>query len=124
MGFGREGESYGLVLDGFVLSETPQLAISSGRASRVPLLIGVNDDESTSLLAPSLVPQTVAAYEAQVRMQFPLIANQVLARYPASAYSSPGKAIRTCSMNWRLSAPTGVRQPTMPASAHRSITTR
>lgn len=92
VGFGREGESYGLVLDGFALPATPMQQLASGQAAAVPLLIGVNDDEMTTLLSPTVLPATVVAYEAQVRSQFSLIGNAVLARYPASAYASPARA--------------------------------
>lgn len=92
VGFGREGESYGLVLDGFALTATPMQQVASGQAAPVPLLIGVNDDEMTTLLSTSVLPATVAAYETQVRTQFSLIGNAVLARYPASAYASPARA--------------------------------
>lgn len=92
VGFGRTGESYGLVLDGRVLPASPMQQLAQGQAAPVPLLIGVNDDEMTTLLSPSVLPTTVAGYEAQVRSQFALIGNAVLARYPASAYPSPARA--------------------------------
>lgn len=90
--FGTGGSTYGLTVDGHALTETLQQAVASGRSARVPLLIGVNDDEMTTLSSPATLPQTVAGYEAQVRSQFPVIAPAVLARYPASAYPSPARA--------------------------------
>jgi para-nitrobenzyl esterase len=85
-------ESYGLSLDGFALQESPGSAIASGRAAQVPLLLGVNDDESTSTNPASSLPATQAAFEAQIRAQFPTISAAVLARYPTQNYPTPQRA--------------------------------
>lgn len=58
----------------------------------MPLLIGVNDDESTTLVPSMTLPATVAGYEAAIRARFPGIGDAVLARYPASAYPTPQRA--------------------------------
>jgi para-nitrobenzyl esterase len=85
-------ESYGLSVDGFSLRESPATAVSSARAAQVPLLLGVNDDESTSTNPSATLPSTTANYEAQIRSQFPTISAQVLARYPAQNYETPQRA--------------------------------
>jgi para-nitrobenzyl esterase len=90
----QSGESYGLTVDGFALTEAPGSAISSGRAMQIPYLLGVNDDESTSTNPASALPATAAGYEANVRAQFGLIGDLVLARYPLSNYSTPQKALQ------------------------------
>ena len=87
-----DGESFGLVVDGFVLPESPGRAIAAGRVPALPLLIGVNDDETTTLVPATSLPATVAGYEAAIRARFSLIADAVLARYPASAYATPQRA--------------------------------
>lgn len=89
VGFGRSGENFGLLLDQHSLTQTPGLAMEAGTAAAVPLIVGVNADEYTTLLAPESRPSTVAAYEALVRSSFPTIAPLVLAQYPASAYPAP-----------------------------------
>ena len=86
------GESYGLNIDSFSLLENPALAISSGRAVQIPLMLGVNDDESTNLTPASTLPNTAEGYAAQVRRQFAVIAELVLARYPVSNYPTPASA--------------------------------
>jgi para-nitrobenzyl esterase len=86
------GESFGLIVDGVVLPESPGRAIAGGRAAAAPLLIGVNDDESTTLAPASILPATVDAYEAAIRTRFPSIAPQILARYPAAQYATPQQA--------------------------------
>jgi len=92
VGFGREGEGYGFKLDGHAFDRAPGIALADGSAAPVPLVIGTNEDEATVLLAPSLKPATAEAYEALVRTRFPLIAEAILARYPASAYQPPWRA--------------------------------
>lgn len=89
---GAQGESYGLSLDGFSLTQTPADALRSGSAAQIGLMLGVNDDESTSLSPAVSLPSTVSGYEALIRQQSPLVANAILARYPASSYSSPQRA--------------------------------
>jgi para-nitrobenzyl esterase len=89
LGVTATGESYGLTVDAFSLIESPASAVSSGRAAQVPLMLGVNDDESTSTTPASTLPATAAGYEALVRSQFTAIADLVLARYPVASYASP-----------------------------------
>ena len=86
------GEVYGLVVDGYVLPESPGPAIAGGRAAPLPLLIGVNDDEHATLAPAASLPATAAGYEAAVRSRFGLLGNEVLARYPAAAYATPALA--------------------------------
>jgi para-nitrobenzyl esterase len=87
-----EGERFGPVIDGFVLAQAPGRAIAAGNAAAVPLLIGVTDDETTSLVATSLLPATVAGYESAIRARFAAIGDEVLQRYPAAAYPTPQRA--------------------------------
>jgi para-nitrobenzyl esterase len=86
------GETYGLNLDGFALIESPANAIASGRAAQIPFMLGVNDDESTSTTPASSLPSTAEGYQSAIRAQFATIAELVLARYPAAAYSTPAQA--------------------------------
>lgn len=87
-----DAESFGLVLDGFALTEAPGRAIANGTAAPVPLLIGVNDDETTTLVPASTLPATAAGYEAAIRARFATLGDLILAQYPASAYASPQRA--------------------------------
>jgi para-nitrobenzyl esterase len=87
-----DGESFGLVVDGFVLDQAPGPAIAAGNAAPAPLLIGVNDDETTTLVPASMLPASVAGYEAAIRARFPAIATEVLQRYPAVQYATPQRA--------------------------------
>jgi para-nitrobenzyl esterase len=89
VGFGRSGEQFGHVRDAFSLVEAPGIAVQDGRAARVPLIIGINADELTTLLPASARPPTAAAYEELIRQTFPTISAQVLQQYPAAAYPAP-----------------------------------
>jgi para-nitrobenzyl esterase len=92
IGFGRPGEEYGLVIDGVLLSQTPQLSIALGEAAQVPLLLGVNDDEMTTLLPTSSLPSSASAYEQRIRETFGPLAEQVLQRYPLDAQTTAQQA--------------------------------
>lgn len=87
-----DGESFGLVVDGHALAEPPGRSIASGNAAPVPMIIGVNDDETTTLVPASTLPATAVGYETAIRARFPAIADAVLQQYPASAYPSPQRA--------------------------------
>lgn len=89
VGFGREGEDFLHAVDQYSIIEAPGLAVAGGRAARVPLIVGINNDEMTTLLPVSARPATAAAYEATIRQLFPTINSQVLAQYPAAAYEEP-----------------------------------
>jgi para-nitrobenzyl esterase len=90
--FTSEGEGYEEVIDGYALFEQPGDAILRGEAAAVPFLIGINEDEATSLIPLSQRYPTAAAYEAAVRSALPQITAPVLAQYPASAYDPVWRA--------------------------------
>ncbi len=84
--FNPVGEKYGFVIDDHAFPRSPGAALREGVGARVPFIIGVNEDEATTLLPDSEKPTTVAGYEALVRARLPTIANEVLALYPGSQY--------------------------------------
>lgn len=84
--FAGVGETYDEIVDGFALDRSPGTALADGSAAPVPLMVGVNEDETTTLVPVAQRPQTVAAYEALVRARAAPIADLVLAQYPAGAY--------------------------------------
>jgi para-nitrobenzyl esterase len=92
IGFPSSGESYGAFVDGFALPDAPAAAIVAGTAAQVPFILGVNDDETTTLIPPSMLPQTAEQYEALIRGRFPLVGNALLAQYPVAAYPTPARA--------------------------------
>jgi para-nitrobenzyl esterase len=83
--------AYGTAL----LPEAPATAVRAGRAMRVPVLAGNNRDEHRAIIGVVEIIQghyTAADYEAVLRTAFGDDAPRVAARYPVSAYGTPGLA--------------------------------
>lgn len=73
------------VVDGYVLTERPERALAAGRAARVPLLVGTNDDEyRLDVTAPTdPAKSTWAGVEALIRSKEGPRAEQVIRHYRA-----------------------------------------
>jgi para-nitrobenzyl esterase len=76
-----------------VLPESPATAVVAGHVHRVPVLAGTNRDEGSlfAALEPNQ-PITEQAYQQSLRAAFADKADRVAARYPSSAYGTPGTA--------------------------------
>lgn len=86
-------EAYGPHVDGELFIDVPYKMAIAGDGKKIPLIIGTNTDEGTAFtIAYESYIQTEKQYEDLVKQQFGLIANQVLAEYPASDYESPWHA--------------------------------
>ena len=72
------------VVDGVVIPDQPAALFASGRQHDVPVIVGFNKDEGTSLSAPSMRPKDPARFAAQVRARFGDAAPDFLALYPAA----------------------------------------
>jgi para-nitrobenzyl esterase len=79
--------SFGAVVDGEGghLPEQPRRRFERGDIAEVPYLLGSNQDEGRVFVF-SLDVTDQAQYEAEVRRRWPRIAEEVLARYPASDF--------------------------------------
>jgi para-nitrobenzyl esterase len=62
-----EGTKFGPIVDGWALPENPELAWVQGKIANVPLLVGANADEGTTLLS-GLPVQDVKGYENMVKL--------------------------------------------------------
>jgi para-nitrobenzyl esterase len=72
------------VIDGWVLPEQPAKVFAEGRQAKVPVIIGSNADEATTLIEETLNgPATLANYKAFLHRQFLGYADDVLKVYPA-----------------------------------------
>lgn len=81
------------VVDGYVVPDHPAKAYAAGNFTRVPLLVGFNQDEG-SLFAARLVkwgPDT-PSYAERIRAQFKDQADAVLKLYPPGATAEADKA--------------------------------
>jgi len=79
---------YGPVTDGVVLPEPALHRIQAGDYSRVPIMIGVNQNEGSLFLTGNPV-WSEASYEASVKSIFHDHAESLLRLYPISNYQSP-----------------------------------
>ena len=78
-------------VDGVVLTEQPYALFERGEARDVPIVIGSNADEATIFTAAIAVPDE-ATYEMLVRAQAGVLADDILAIYPASDFATPKEA--------------------------------
>lgn len=84
------GPKYQPVVDGYVLTAAPGVALAGGQFNKVPFAIGANSDE-TSRTAP-MIPDA-QTYANIIHTQFgQTIGDQVLAQYPAASYPTPRAA--------------------------------
>ncbi len=97
-----ESSDYQPNVDGVIVPENPDDAIAAGRQHAVPLVIGVNADE-TGRFAPAIA--TDLQYKTLVQAQFPAISDAVLAQYPAAAYATPRKAYVALTSDLRFICP-------------------
>ena len=93
-------------VDGYVLLESPILALGDGSAAHVPMIVGANGDE-TGKAAAALQPPIAsdAAYQAAVDKQFGAYASAVLAQYPSSSFASPEQAYVAVTTDARFVCP-------------------
>ncbi|WP_344592102.1 carboxylesterase/lipase family protein [Actinomadura vinacea] len=77
----------------------PAVAVRSGRSSNVPILIGATRDEVRQWALP-FANATEEQYERAIRLEFGTHADEVLARYPYSAYDSPYNAAYALGTVW------------------------
>lgn len=96
------GQLWGPAVDGFVLRDTPEAAMSKGEHNRVPFAVGANADETASAV-PAI--STEADYRLAVAAQFGALAPLVLAQYPASAFPTPRKAFVAVTSDARFVCP-------------------
>jgi len=89
-----QGVSWGPIIDNALLPDQPLKRVEAGTFNKVPVLLGTNGDEGTLfVVAAKLLLLTQGLYETLVKLTFFPDGNQVLALYPASAYSSPAAAL-------------------------------
>lgn len=90
---------WGPVAGTSVLPRQPGDAIRTGRAARVPLLLGGTRDEMRGFVS-SEFGMTEERYRTMLVETFGAEADLVLAKYPAAAYDSPALALATVLGDW------------------------
>lgn len=97
-GFNTDG-----IVDGRVLTEQPYEQFVAGRQHAVPVLLGFNSHEGTTLGAAANAPDTAAAYEERARTMYGPLAETFLEVYPSD---DPRKAtldaFRDSAFGWNM----------------------
>jgi para-nitrobenzyl esterase len=91
------------IVDGWVLPAQPFTLFSEGRQNKVPVLLGFNSNEGTTLGAASGLPGTPEAYETRLRAIYGDLADMVLEVYPADDIRrSTLDIFRDSSFGWHM----------------------
>lgn len=80
---GRADLPFDAVIDGYFLTEAPQVTFASGRAARVPLLVGSNSQEAPGSAVFGNGPATVATYRLGLTRTLGDKAEAIFDLYPA-----------------------------------------
>ncbi|MFM6854060.1 MAG: carboxylesterase/lipase family protein, partial [Sphingopyxis sp.] len=78
-----------IVIDGRVLTGTPDQQFAAHQQADVPVMLGYTRDEAFRSLGPA---PTIAAYDAAVRRLFPATGDAVLRAYPATTDAAAQRA--------------------------------
>ncbi|MBU2098292.1 MAG: carboxylesterase family protein [Gammaproteobacteria bacterium] len=91
------------IVDGWVIPEQPFTLFSEGRQNRVPVLVGFNAEEGTTLGAASSLPGTAQAYEERVNAVYGDLADMMLEIYPSSDIrQSTLDSFRDVTFGWHM----------------------
>lgn len=91
------------VVDGEVIPDQPGARFAAGAQHDVPVLLGFNADEGTSLTAPSMRPQEPEAYRAGVLARWGDAAGRFLELYPADTPEASWlRAFRDQRFGWEM----------------------
>ncbi len=78
----------------------PRVALRTGSAARVPLLVGANRDEMRGPVSGRVPNLSAQEYQAMVAETFGDDAAAVLERYPAAGYERPALALAAVLTDW------------------------
>lgn len=91
------------IVDGWVIPEQPYAIFSEGRQNKVPVLVGFNSDEGTTLGAAANLPATTQAYEARLQAVYGDLADMMLEIYPAGDIrNSTLASYRDSAFGWNM----------------------
>jgi para-nitrobenzyl esterase len=106
-------DSWGPVIDGYVITEPLMTTFNAGKQAHVPLILGTTSLEYGSAGLPVVPPgppvasvTTLAEYENAVTLLFgESNATSILAMYPTSSYASPQAAYIAVLDDWGMFCP-------------------
>jgi para-nitrobenzyl esterase len=111
----RPHVGFGPSVDGKVLPALPAQLLKEGRYTKVPMLVGTNEDEG-SLFTFRAKLDTPEQYEAAVKVRSPDKADALLKLYPVKEHSSPKAAYNHMLRDALFLCPT--RELARTATAH------
>ncbi|WP_085931886.1 carboxylesterase/lipase family protein [Asticcacaulis benevestitus] len=79
-----QGTRFNVVIDGYFLTEAPEVTFKNGKAAHVPLLLGSNSQEAAASAVIGETTPTVANYRAGLKRVLGDKADTVFALYPAA----------------------------------------
>ena len=72
-------------VDGWVFPEEINSIFAAGKQNKVPVIVGSNADEGTSLVAPGLIPKSAEAFKTYLKGRFGALMNDYLEIYPVNS---------------------------------------
>jgi len=80
------------VVDGWVLPDTVRSIFAAGKQNNVPVIVGSNADEMTSLTNPATIPRTREALRKRIEAELGELAGEFEALYPAETDADAARA--------------------------------
>jgi para-nitrobenzyl esterase len=105
---GAEGRRFrtSINVDGWVLPDEIRSIFAQGKQNPVPIIVGSNANEMTSLTTPAIVPKTLAEYRRRVETQYGDLINEFDAAYPVKVDADIGPAylgsLRDTTFTWHM----------------------
>jgi len=91
------------IVDGWVIPEQPYDQFVGGRQNPVPVLLGFNSEEGTTLGAGAGAPSTADAYVSRIRNTYGTLADDFLEVYPPDdPHQSTLDAFRDSAFGWNM----------------------
>ena len=95
-----------VTVDGWVLPDEIRNIFAKGRQNDVPVIVGSNADEMTSLTVPSTIPKTVSEYRARIEPQYGELVREFDVVYPVRSDADVPKAwlasMRDATFTWPM----------------------
>jgi para-nitrobenzyl esterase len=93
-------------IDGWVLPDDVRNLFAQGKHNKVPVIVGSNGNESTTLGGANGVPKTMDEYRTRIRTQYGEMASEFDAAYPVKSEADIAEAIlgsaRDTTFTWQM----------------------
>lgn len=93
-------------VDGWVFPEEVRLIFANGKQHDVPVMVGSNAKEMTTLTSPASIPRTMSALRSRIEQQYGGAADAFHLVYPATSDAEAGEAYlagaRDAAFTWQM----------------------